>query len=308
MTSTGWGDVSARARGLSTRLLGGARLRDLAGAADVRSLADALARAAPEIAAGDPPSPLGIELATRREAQSRLAILMRWCGERVEILRPVFDAEDHRSIRAALRGAAAGIAPEERRAGLIATPALGDQALDELCRQPTPVAVAALLAAWEHPLAGAILAEARREQPDLYVLERALDTAYAERETSAAKRGDRALKDLIKISSLSQRAFTALLAKDPEKELAPLRTEMPGTPLSRAIAKGVPTADAIERASLLTLLKTQRMNARREPLGLGPVLYFLARLRAELRDLTRIAWGISIDAPRAVIAGGVISP
>jgi hypothetical protein len=38
------------------------------------------------------------------------------------------------------------------------------------------------------------------------------------------------------------------------------------------------------------------------------VLYFLARLRAELRDLTRIAWGVSLDAPRAVIAGGVISP
>jgi vacuolar-type H+-ATPase subunit C/Vma6 len=289
-------------------LLGGARLRDLASATDVRALAEAIARAAPEIAAGEPPSPLGIELATRREAQSRLAILMRWCGDRVEHLTPVFDAEDHRSIRAALRGAAAGNAPEERRAGLIATPSLGDKALDELCRQPTPAAVAALLAVWEHPLAPAILAEARREQPDLYVLERALDAAYAEREASAAKQGDRALRDLIQISTLAQRAFTALLAADPAAELAPLRSIMPGTPLAREIAKTNPSADAIERAALQTLLKAQRANARREPLGLGPVLYFLARLRAELRDLTRIAWGVAIDAPRTALAGGVISP
>jgi vacuolar-type H+-ATPase subunit C/Vma6 len=224
------------------------------------------------------------------------------------LLAPVFDEEDHRSIRAALRGAAAGAPPEERRAGLIPTPSLGERALEELTRQPTPAAVAALLTAWDHPLASAILTEARREQPDLYILESALDAAFAARAESAARKGDAALRDFVRITTLTQRAFTALLSPEPDQALAPLRAESPGTPLGRALSVGTPHAETIERAALETQLIAQRRLARTEPLGLGPVLYFLVRLRAELRDLGRIAWGVALDAPRAMLADGVISP
>jgi vacuolar-type H+-ATPase subunit C/Vma6 len=306
--NTVWADVGARARGLGSRLVGGDTMRDLARSRDMASLARALERAAPEFTPDDPPTPAGIELASRRAVAARLAILIRWCGDRAPQLAPVFDEEDHRSIRAALRGAVAGAPPEERRAGLIPTPSLGERALEELTRQPTPAAVAALLATWEHPLVNAILMEARREQPDLYLLESALDAAFAARAERAAKQGDAALKDFVRIAAVAQRAWTALLSPEPEKDLASLRHELPGTPLARALASGTPHAETIERAALETQLIAQRRHGRTEPLGLGPVLYFLVRLRAEMRDLGRIAWGVALDAPRAMLAGGVISP
>lgn len=303
-----WADVGARARGLSSRLVGGAALRDLARSRDVDSLARALVRAAPELAPGDPPTPAMIELASRRTAAARFEVLVRWCGDRAAAIAPVFDEEDHRSIRAALRGATAGTPPDERRTGLIPTPSLGERALDEITRQPTPAAVAALLTAWEHPLAPAILTEARREQPDLYALESALDIAFAARAEIAARQGDAALRDFVHITIVSQRALTALLAPDPDQALAPLRAELAGTPLGRALSAGIPRAEAIERAALETQLIAQRRHARLEPLGLGPVLYFFVRLRAEMRDVGRIAWGVALDAPRAMLAAGVISP
>jgi vacuolar-type H+-ATPase subunit C/Vma6 len=249
-----------------------------------------------------------LELAARRTAAARLGTIARWCGDRAAQIAPVFDAEDHRSIRAALRGAAAGTAPEERRAGLIPTPTLLEKALEELSHQPTPAAVAALLLAWDHPLAAAIIAEARREQPDLFVLEQALDAGFAARAASVARRDGPALRDFVHIIAVAQRAWTALLAPDPEKALEPLRHALPKTELGELLAAGVPGTDEIDRAALATLLKVERRHAREDPLGLGPVLYFVARLRSELRDLSWIGWGIALGAPRPRLAEGVVSP
>jgi len=306
-----WSDVSARAKGLSTHLIGGPALRDLARTADY----DALAAALEHTGAADGPrverrgvSAEALELAARRTAAARLATIARWCGSRFERIAPVFDAEDHRSIRAALRGAAAGASPEDRRAGLIPTPTLPEKALQELSRQPTPAAVAALLLAWDHPLAPAILAEARREQPDLFVLEQALDAGFAARSASVARRDGDPLRDFVHILAVAQRAWTALLAADPEKALEPLRAVLPKTELGTLLATGVPTVEEIDRAALATLLKVERRYAREDPLGLGPVLYYIARLRSELRDLVYIAWGIALGAPRQQLADGVVSP
>jgi vacuolar-type H+-ATPase subunit C/Vma6 len=304
-----WADVSARARGLSTRLLGGDALRRLARAHDLDALAEQLASVASEFAPQDlPPSTLGIELAARRTVAARLLILARWCAERTEFLAPLFDAEDHRSIRAALRGAAAGAPPELRRAGLIATPNLPERALDELADQPTPAAVAALLAAWEHPFASAIIDEARREQPDLYLLEKALDARFAERAERAARRDGEPMRDLVKVTIVAQRAFTALMSDSREKDLAMLAAELPRTALGRLLARGTaPRADELERAVLETQLDHQHAHTLRDPLGPGPVLYFVIRLRAEVRDLMRIAHGVALGAPRAMLAAGVVS-
>lgn len=306
-----WSDVSARARGLSTHLIGGAALRDLARTADYEALASALERGA----AAETPhierhgvSAGSLELAARRTSAARLATIARWCGDRAGKLAPVFDAEDHRSIRAALRGAAAGVSPEDRRAGLIPTPELPEKALQELSHQPTPAAVAALLLAWDHPIAPAILAEARREQPDLFVLEQALDAGFAERATPIARRNGEALRDFVHILAVAQRAWTALSAEDPEKALGPLRSALPKTELGTLLATGVPAIDDLDRATLATLLNTERRHAREDPLGLGPVLYYLTRLRSEMRDLVYIAWGIALGAPRQVISDGVVSP
>ena len=306
-----WSDVSARAKGLSTHLIGGAALRGLARSADYDSLATALERTA----AADAPrverrgvSAESLELAARRTAAARLATIARWCGDRAEQIAPVFDAEDHRSIRAALRGATAGSPPEERRAGLIPTPTLPEKALNELSHQPTPAAVAALLLAWDHPLAPAILAEARRAQPDLFLLEQALDAGFAARAAPIARRDGAPLKDFVHILAVAQRTWTALAAEDPEKALEPLRNALPHTELGKLLAQGVPDAGEVDRATLATLLETERRHAREDPLGLGPVIYYITRLRTEMRDLVYIAWGIALGAPRQQLSDGVVSP
>lgn len=306
-----WSDVNARAKGLSTHLIGGTALRGLARTADYDSLATALEGTS----SGTGPrverrgvSAESLEGAARRAAAARLATIARWCGDRTAKIAPVFDAEDHRSIRAALRGAAAGSPPEERRTGLIPTPSLPEKALEELSHQPTPAAVAALLLAWEHPLAPAIITEARREQPDLFLLEQALDAGFAARAAPLARRGGQALKDFVHILAVAQRAWTALSAEDPESALAPLRAALPRTALGKLLAEGVPHVEEIDRAALATLLVAEQRHAREDPLGLGPVLYYIARLRSEMRDLTFIAWGIALGAPRRMISDGVLSP
>jgi hypothetical protein len=310
--NTDWGDVIARARGLSTRLLGGDRLRTFARQPDLPAFFAALERDAPEWvppAERRAPSAAQVERAARRMFGARMAVLARWCGERVALIAPLYEAEDVRSVRAALRGAATGAPPDERRAGLVATPALPDGALDDLTQQPTTAAVAALLTVWQHPFASAILEEATREQPDLYVLESRLDLRFMRRAEAVAYYADEPLRDFVHVTLATQRAWTAMLAADPAAALAPLAAEVPRTELGALLSRADPPgAEALDRAALATQLQQQRAHSRRDPLGLGPVLYFVLRLRAEVRDLTRIAWGIALGAPRAALAAGVVAP
>ena len=122
------------------------------------------------------------------------------------------------------------------------------------------------------------------------------------------RRGGHALKDFVHILAVAQRAWTALSAEDPESALEPLRAALPNTALGRLLAAGVPHVEEIDRAALATLLVVEQRHAREDPLGLGPVLYYIARLRSEMRDLIFISWGIALGAPRQMISDGVVSP
>ena len=310
--STEWGDVIARASGLSTRLLGGDRLRAFARQRDLPALFAALERDAPEWMPPTErraPSAAQVERSARRVMAARMRVLARWCGTRVALIAPLYEAEDHRSIRAALRGAATGAPPDERRTGLVATPTLPDAALDELTQQPTTAAVAALLTAWGHPFASAILEEATREQPDLFALESRLDLRFTRRAEAVAYYADRPIKDYVHVTLAAQRAWTAMLAEDPTAALAPIAAEVAHTELGELLSRPDPPApEQLDRAALATQLAQQRAHRRLDPLGLGPVLYFVLRVRAEVRDLTRIAWGIALGAPRAALAAGVVAP
>ena len=142
-----WEDLATRARGLATHLLGRADLDGLARAESLDALADVL-RARGFLPAGGPATPGALELAVRRMAGARLAVLAAWGHARNTLLAVVFEDEDRRSLRALLRGAVRAAPPEERLAGLIPTPGLPERALAELAGQPTPGAIAALLTAW----------------------------------------------------------------------------------------------------------------------------------------------------------------
>ena len=125
-----WDDVNARARGLSTHLLGGGQLAELAGAPDLPALAARLRDAGLTLPETAEPTAAELELAVRRRAAGELTILGRWTARRPELLAVLFDEEDRRSVRALLRGAVERASAGLRIAGLVPTPALPERALE----------------------------------------------------------------------------------------------------------------------------------------------------------------------------------
>jgi vacuolar-type H+-ATPase subunit C/Vma6 len=331
-----WSDLDARARGLATRLLGRKRLEALARAADLDAAAAELARRGliPLPIGGASPATLEEEL--RRTAAARLRTLSRWCGERSGALAALHEEESRRSLRALLRGAAAGAPPERRLAGLIPTPELPERALRELARQPTPAAVALLLAAWGSAYGPPLLAEAGRAQPDLLAVETALARAFAARLLRAARQGGKELAARVRETIDLENAAAALLlagaggdaraeasflpggdrlsregflaaAAAPDRSEAALRLARAfrGTPFAAVLTEG---PAALEAEILRIRLRTLAAAARRQPLGPSPFLLYLLRLRAELADLRKILWGIALGVPRERLARELVTP
>jgi len=332
---TDWGDVVVRTKGLAGHLLMPAQLAPLCTARGVGALATQM------IALGlvPPPAPgatldeHALELALRRRAGARLRILARWAGRRAEYLAPLFDDEDRRAVRALVRGAAAGIAPELRLAGLIPTTALPLRALDQLSRAGDVAAIGALLLAWRHPLGAAVAGEAARQTLDLFQVETAIARAFAARVRRAARRADAAMRHFVERSIDLENLWAAMVIAGQHADVDPAVVFIEGgalvtvadlqlaadtqnpADLAAALAPRVrqtPLADALaaaprpaDDAALHALVAEFRARARREPLGLAPVIHFALRQRAELRSLLRIIWSISLGVPGAVIQGAV---
>jgi vacuolar-type H+-ATPase subunit C/Vma6 len=333
--SRGWGDLVTRARGLSTHLLGRSRLIELARMRDLGRVAAALEEAyGPGMGTTPGASAEDLELAVRRAAARDLHTLANWTGSRETYLAPLFLDEDRRSIRAVLRGAAAGSPPPQRLAGLIPTPTLPEGLLEELARQRSVSSAVALLIAWGHPFGSLLLEEARRSQPDLLHLDLALTRAYAgcsARAVQRAPRGDatrshlgtyvRATIDLENASTAIQLAtqrsdidaaslflsdgrwldhatfLAAAHANDAVVASDMIGRAFRGTPLAR-IGTGVPRS-AFEDAALSAELRWIASAARLMPLGVAPVIAFFLRLRAQVRDLRFVIWRIALGAPPA---------
>jgi len=145
--SATWGDLNARARGLATHLASRPTLEQLAESPTLAALARDCVATGVLPAEPEQPAPFAFELAFRRVAALQLKTLIRWMGPRTEALRFLLEDEDRRSLRALLRGAAAGVAAETRLAGLIPTPSLPERLLTELARQPRCRDAVALLVA-----------------------------------------------------------------------------------------------------------------------------------------------------------------
>lgn len=319
---TTWVDVVARTRGLGTRLLTPAQQADVARAGDLRDLATRLATARstapPDLRSG----PVAMEAAERRRAGAQLRILARWCGRRTRFLAALFEAEDCRSIRAAVRSS--GTAGPDRLVGLIPTPALPERALVQLAGAPDLSAVAGLLAAWGSPYAAPVLAQAGRQQPDLLALEHALLETWAARAQRSARRAGRAM--VLHVHRLVDLAncWSALLAVTQGREGDPSGLFLDGgdlvtrdaflraasapdvasaaaaidevvrhSPLEGVTSSAPDAGDRVQRA----LLHEQQDLARREPLGLSPVITFWLSLHAEVEAVQRVIWGLTLGAP-----------
>ena len=324
---TAWGPLVTRARGLSGHLIPRATMRLLAESPDRQAFVDALVRLGYLAFAPNAPAPddQAVEGAIRRVAARRYAILDRWSRDCGDVLAPVVEDEDRRSLRALVRGAVGGVPPAERTRGLIPTRALPTRAIDEIALLSDVGAIGAALMAIGHPLARAVAKEARRERPDLFTLEQAVLRAWADRAASMARHGDHALRHYVERTIDLQNAWAArLLAQqhgDAEPDtlfvpggtvitvgdlraaanagaLEPLREQLAprvrGTPLEAPLASDARAAD---EPALAALIAEYRGIARRNPLGLAPVLLYVMRLRAEHRALLRILWELALGVP-----------
>lgn len=332
--SAPWGDLVSRVRGLSGHLLGRAQLTSLARSRDLIQLAAALDEAyGPAAGVVQGTSAEQLELAARRAAALYLRVVARWSGDRVRYLAPLFLDEDRRSIRSILRGVLVGAPVSERLAGLIPTPALPERALEELARQPSARDVVALLVLWGHPFGKPLLAEARQAKPDFFRLDLTLNSEYATRSLDAARRaplGDAVRRDLTTLvretidlenastalqlagqkastgpeklfipggKRLDRATFLAAAASDSAAATDKLAHVFHGTPLASVFA--VPLRTSFEDAALAAELRWTSDAARQHPLGAAPLIQFLTRVRAELRDLRFIIWRVALGAPPA---------
>jgi vacuolar-type H+-ATPase subunit C/Vma6 len=337
---TAWDDLNTRAHGLATHLLGRATLERLTQAPDLSSLAAELGRLGYPVEEAARPDGIALELAARRTAAHRLALLHRWAGKRTAALAIVLDDEDRRSISTLLRGAVQQAAPEVRLSGLLPTPMLPERALEELSRQPTAGAVATLLSAWEHPLAYALLPEAGRSEPDLLRLEVSLGRAFAERALKGARREGRRgvlTRHVQRVLDI-ENAYTALaLAEEKDSRIAEywlpggralsqalaeravsagstpgagriVAGGFSGTSLASVFAEFAGRPEALERAVLGALIAELRLTARTDPLSPAFLLGYALRLRAEVLDVRRAVWGIALGAPAQTVAQGMVTP
>lgn len=336
---TDWSDVVARARGLSGRLLGRDRLIEASHARDLPMIAERLARSAyPEIGEEARQDPVVLERQLRRAAGERLGLLARWSAGRLPLLAPLYEEEDCRSIRAIARGVIAGAPVEQRLSGLVPTPSLPAAALGELARQPNVSQVAALLTAWSHPYGSALLAEASRQQPDAFRIELALERRYAERAVTAARSAGRSLLRHVQLRIDLENAWTALALAERAVDYEPaelfvpcgdlltvelfrrcarqdgaegaralLLRSLPGTVVARVVGADVARWEQ-EDSALREAVALARRESRTDPLSVGAILQYVLRLRAEMRDLGRIVWGVALDIPRMLLARSLVTP
>jgi vacuolar-type H+-ATPase subunit C/Vma6 len=332
--------LSSRARGVSTRLLTRRVLESLADAGDLSALAHGLARSGAAIEpVGDAPDIAAVELAARRTSAAHLRTLLRWQERRPGVLDAFVAAQDHRSLRALLRGAVQSAPAAARVAGLIPTPSLPERALTELARQASPAAVVALLAVLRHGDAARLAPIVAKAQPDLFAIEVALGQGCADRARAAARRGDRTLRsyvsDLVDVgnvqtalllaggprdvdpatafvaggTTLGREAFVAAASSSSRAAaMGTLAPAVAGTRLAAAFPAVADDVPAIERTFLELTLARLAVEARLDPLGSAPLLRVLLRIEAQSRDLRALAWGAVLGTPAVMRRQQLVTP
>jgi vacuolar-type H+-ATPase subunit C/Vma6 len=332
------GDINARARGLRTRLLKPDDLGRLAYARSLFALQRELG-ALGSIATDTPSTASGLERAVRRRAADLMAILGRWCAdERQPILAVILDDEDRRSLQSLLRGAEQGTAADARLAGLVPTTHLSERALRILADQPTMADVVRMLILWSHPFGVPLIDAVSGPRPSLFEVEVALQRAFAARSLASARRAGRhlvayarqvvdvmnawstllhyperdpAIVDLTFIEGgalIDREAFRRLLAVESFDDVRlGLATVFRESALSGAFAAESGEVATLETAVLRAQIEEQSRAARVNPEGTAPLLGFALGLRAEVIDLRRIIWGVSLEAPGALLEAEMVA-
>jgi vacuolar-type H+-ATPase subunit C/Vma6 len=330
----------ARARGVATHLIARQTLATLADADDVESFTHHLSRLPAVIdPITEPGDVFAVERAILATASRHLATLRRWADRAPNAL-DVFTADqDRRSLRALLRGAAAGAPAERRVAGLLPTPSLPHDAVTELARCATPTDVVRRLVDLGYGDAKRLLEMVGESPADLLSLEIVLLRAFAERVVRTAARADDVLRGFVEsVIDVANAQHALLVAGEPrelkagelfvrggrwlsaaafasvaaaasaEAALAALAASVARSPLSSWLPVVPRDLAHLDRAFLVGALAQLTRAMRLDPLSSAAVLRVLLLLEAQARDLRTLVWGAALGAPAALRRQQLVTP
>lgn len=234
--------LNARLHAMRAQLLSRREVETILALPDLSSIAAAL-RETPygpfiESTGGEIPEAARIEEALRRNVSQTLARLLAIsAGDCAGAVRLVLGRWEAQAVKTVLRGLVSGATPAEILSSLVPTGLHDEAALEEMCRQADPRALAELMVTWREPLGRALLQTLAsfREPRDLAILESALDRCWFEqaakqqREIRPSSPEEDALSLFVSLSVDTINLMTAL--KEVEDRIVPFnrdRHPLPG--------------------------------------------------------------------------------
>jgi len=191
-----------------------------------------------ESTGGEVPEAARVEEALRRNVSQTLARLLAISsGDCAEAVRLVLGHWEVQAVKTVLRGLVSGAYPAEILSSLVPTGLHDEAALEEMCRQADPRALAELMVTWREPLGRTLLQALAsfRGPGDLAILESTLDRHWFEqaasrlREIPPSSPGEDALSLFVSLSVDTINLMTVL--KEVEDRIVPLnrdRNLLPG--------------------------------------------------------------------------------
>jgi len=328
----------ARAKGLVQHCLSRETLETLAAADDLAALARSLARVGAIEPIGESVDVYGLERAIARTADRQLRTLYRWQERATSVLDIFVAHQDRRSLRALLRGAAQGAAPQARLEGLLPTWSLPRLALTALARQASPADVVRQLVLLAHPDAPRLVPLVHTAQADLLTVDVALLAGFAERaERAAAGAGDASVEfvstmidaanvqNAITIAGeprdldhaalfvqggrwLSERTFLSAARQTRQHAITTLAAALARSPLAPLLPVVVTDVVNVDRTFLITTLQRLTRASRLDPLGDAPLLRALLLIDAQSRDVRTLAWGAVLGTPLSLRKQQLVTP
>ena len=108
---------------------------------------------------------------------------------------------------------------------------------------------------------------------------------------------------------LGREAFRALMSLDTQAQArARLAWELRGSSLGRVFRSDADELSELETALLRAEIDWQKQAMLANPNGPAPILTYVLELRAEVRNLSGIVWGVALRAPFALIRASMVVP
>ena len=108
---------------------------------------------------------------------------------------------------------------------------------------------------------------------------------------------------------LERNTFRRLMSLDTQAEArARLAWELRATGIGHVFRPDTGELSELETALLRAEINQQNEAMRADPNGPAPILSYALELRAEVRNLTGIIWGVALRAPSALIQANMVVP